>query len=313
MAAFYRLEVPLQGALATRMPGAAEFWAGLDRRSRVLYASVAASLLLHAILLTVHFRFPGELRWRSAHQPLDVILVNAKSRQRPAKADALAQNNLDGGGETDQNRRARSPLPVIDPHNPGRDMAQAQRRVRELETQQRKLIAQTRRSHANVTPEAERRAPSDEPTPQVSGRDLAELSLAAMRLQAQIDRQLDAYQKRPRKKFLGASAVEYRFAQYEEDWRLKVERVGTVNYPAAARGKLYGNLRMTVTLRPDGNVESIELDRSSGLKVLDDAAFRIVRMASPYAVFPHDIRRDTDLLVITRTWSGASQREKSPA
>jgi len=96
--------------------------------------------------------------------------------------------------------------------------------------------------------------------------------------------------------------VEYRYAQYEEDWRLKVERVGTVNYPAAARGKYYGNLRMTVTLRPDGNVESIELDRSSGLKVLDDAAFRIVRMASPYAVFPPDIQRETDLLVITRTW-----------
>jgi len=96
--------------------------------------------------------------------------------------------------------------------------------------------------------------------------------------------------------------VEYRYAQYEEDWRQKVERVGTVNYPAAARGKFYGNLRMTVTLRPDGNVESIELDRSSGLKVLDDAAFRIVRMASPYAVFPPDIRRETDLLVITRTW-----------
>jgi protein TonB len=302
MTAFYRLEVPLQGALATRMPGSAEFWAGLDRRSRVLRASVAASLLLHAILLSVHFRFPNEPRWKSANQPLDVILVNAKSRQRPGKADALAQNHLDGGGETDQNRRARSPLPVIDPRNPGRDLAQAQRRVKALEAQQRKLIAQAHRSRASVTPEAERRAPADEPTPQVSGRDLADLSLAAMRLQAQIDRQLDAYQKRPRKKFLGASAVEYRYAQYEEDWRQKVERVGTVNYPAAARGKLYGNLRMTVTLRPDGNVESIELDRSSGLKVLDDAAFRIVRMASPYAVFPPDIRRDTDLLVITRTW-----------
>jgi len=284
------------------MPGAAEFWAGLDRRSRVLYASVAASLLLHAILLSVHFRFPNELRWKSANQPLDVILVNAKSRQRPGKADALAQNHLDGGGETDQNRRARSPLPVIDPRDPGRDLAQAQRSVKELEAQQRKLIAQTRRSRASVTPEAERRAPSDERTPQVSGRELADLSFAAMRLQAQIDRQLDAYQKRPRKKFVGASAVEYRFAQYEEDWRQKVERVGTVNYPAAARGKFYGNLRMTVTLRPDGNVESIELDRSSGLKLLDDAAFRIVRMASPYAVFPPDIRRDTDLLVITRTW-----------
>jgi len=302
MAAFYRLEVPLQGALATRMPGAVEFWAGLDRRSRVLYASVTASLLLHAFLLAVHFKFPDELRWKSANQPLDVILVNAKSRQRPGKADALAQNNLEGGGETDQNRRAKTPLPMLDPRNPGRDLAQAQRRVRDLEAQQRKLIAQARRSPASVTPEAERRAPSDEPTPQLSGRDAADLSLAAMRLQAQIDRQLDAYQKRPRKKFVGASAVEYRFAQYEEDWRQKVERVGTVNYPAAARGKFYGNLRMTVTLRPDGNVESIELDRSSGLKVLDDAAFRIVRMASPYAVFPLDIRRDTDLLVITRTW-----------
>jgi protein TonB len=75
-----------------------------------------------------------------------------------------------------------------------------------------------------------------------------------------------------------------------------------VNYPAEARGKLYGNLRLTVTLRPDGTVAAIDLDRSSGLKVLDNAAFKIVRMASPFAPFPPDIRRDTDLLVITRTW-----------
>ena len=81
-----------------------------------------------------------------------------------------------------------------------------------------------------------------------------------------------------------------------------MERVGTVNYPAEARGRYYGNLRLTVTIRPDGSVESIELDRSSGLKVLDAAAFKIVQMASPYAPFPADIRSDTDLLVITRTW-----------
>ncbi len=302
MAAIYRLEVPLQGALVTRMPGAAEYWAGLDRRSRVLYASVAASLLLHAILLSLHFRFPGELRWKSANQQLDVILVNAKSRQKPGRTDALAQNNLEGGGETEQDRRARTPLPVIDPRAPGRDLAQSQRRVQELEAQQRKLLAQTRRAPASVAVDTERRAPAESPAPQLSGRDLADLSLMALRLQAEIDRNHEAYQKRPRKKFIGASATEYRFAQYEENWRQKVERVGTVNYPAAARGKYYGNLRMTVTLRADGNVESIELDRSSGLKVLDDAAFRIVRMASPYAVFPPDIRRDTDQLVITRTW-----------
>jgi len=302
MAAQFRLEVPLQGALAKSLPGAAEFWSGLDHRSRVFYASVAASLLLHAVLLSVHFKFPNALRWQSANPALDVILVNAKSAQRPGRADALAQANLEGGGDTDQERRARTPLPLIDPRADGRDLAQAQRRVKQLEAQQRKLMTQARRPSASVPADAEQNpSPEQVPAP-ASGRDLADLSLAAMRLQAQIDRQLEAYQKRPRKKFIGASAVEYRFAQYEEDWRQKVERVGTVNYPAAARGRHYGNLRMTVTLRADGNVESVELDRSSGLKVLDDAAFRIVRMASPYAAFPAQIRRDTDQLVITRTW-----------
>jgi len=302
MAAEYRLEVPLQAVLAKSIPGAAEFWSGLDHRSRVLTASVAASLLLHAILLSVHFKFPTVLRWNSANQALDVILVNAKSRQRPGRTDALAQANLEGGGDTDQNRRAKTPLPVIDPRAPGRDLAQSQRRVKDLEAQQRKLIAQAQQSSARVPAHGERRTSAEEAATEPGGRDLADLSLAAMRLQAQIDRQLEAYQKRPRKKFIGASAVEYRFAQYEEDWRQKVERVGTVNYPAAARGRYYGNLRMTVALRPDGNVESVELDRSSGLKLLDDAAYRIVRMASPYASFPPEIRRDTDLLVITRTW-----------
>ena len=111
--------------------------------------------------------------------------------------------------------------------------------------------------------------PADEAGPQQSGRDLADLALAAMRLQAQIDKQIEEYQKRPRKKFIGANAAEYRFAQYEEEWRAKVERWGTVNYPPEARGKIYGNLRLTVTLRPDGSVDNIELDRSSGLKILD--------------------------------------------
>ncbi|MGH8725949.1 MAG: energy transducer TonB, partial [Burkholderiales bacterium] len=153
-----------------------------------------------------------------------------------------------------------------------------------------------------VAPSAPQQPGAETPAAQPSGRDLADLALAAMRLQAQIDRQIEVYQKRPRKQFIGANASEYRFAQYEEDWRVKIERVGTLNYPAEARGKIYGNLRLTVTIRPDGSVESIELDRSSGLKVLDAAAFKIVRMAMPFAAFPPNIRRDTDLLVITRTW-----------
>jgi protein TonB len=172
--------------------------------------------------------------------------------------------------------------------------------VHELEARQQQLLAQAREAQARTAQSAA--TPAEQSAPQPSGRDLADLALAAIRLQAQIDRQIEEYQKRPRKKFIGANAAEYRFAQYEEDWRAKVERFGTVNYPAEARGKMYGNLRLTVTIKPDGNVESIELDRSSGLKVLDSAAFRIVRMAAPYAVFPASIRRDTDLIVITRTW-----------
>ena len=269
---------------------------------RVLGAALGFSILLHAALLAIHFRMPDALRWKPANQPLEVVLVNAKTRDRPVRADVLAQANLDRGGNVDERRRLRTPLPVTEPRSPGKDLAAAQRRMRELEAQQQRLLAQTRESSTHVPKEAARQAPTDEPAAQPSGRDLADLALAAMRLQAQIDKRIDEYQKRPRKQFIGANASEYRFAQYEEDWRIKVERIGSLNYPPEARGKLYGNLRLTVTIRPDGSVESIELDRSSGLKVLDAAAFKIVRMATPFAVFPPDIRREYDQIVITRTW-----------
>jgi protein TonB len=268
----------------------------------VLGAALGLSLALHATLLSVHFRFPDGLRWKQESAPLEVVLVNARTRERPAKADALAQSNLDRGGTVEERRRAKTPLPVTEPRDPGKDLADAQRRQRALEAKQQELLAQMRAAQSQVPAAAPRQNGVEEPGAQPSGRDLADLALAAMRLQAQIDRRIEEYQKRPRKKFIGANAAEYRFAQYEEDWRVKIERVGTLNYPAEARGKIYGNLRLTVTIRPDGSVESIELDRSSGLKVLDAAAFKIVRMATPFAAFPPDIRRDTDLLVITRTW-----------
>jgi protein TonB len=292
--------VILQGAIAHGVlrVATAQRSFGLHPRDRALGLAVGISILLHAVVLSIHFKFPDALRWHS-NQPLEVVLVNARTRDKPAKAEALAQASLDRGGNVDERRRAKTPLPVTSPRNPGKDLLEAKRRVQQLEAQQQRLLAQSRSSVATESP---RPAPTEEPAPALSGRDLADLSLAAMRLQAQIDKRIEEYQKRPRKQFIGARATEYRFAQYEEDWRIKVERVGTLNYPAEARGKLYGNLRLTVTLRPDGTVDSVELDRSSGLPVLDQAAFKIVRMASPYAAFPPEIRRDTDLLVITRTW-----------
>ena len=275
-------------------------WAGMDRQARLLTWCVGVSILLHALLLSIHFKFPEAMKFAST-QPLEVILVNAKTKEKPSKARALAQSNLDGGGNTDQDRRARTPMPVTK-STEGRDLAQAQSRVREMEAQQQKLLAMAKSSQPIAASEAPRQVPTEEPAPTVGGRDLRDLAIAAMKLQAQIDKRHEEYQKRPRKQFIGANASEYRFAQYEEEWRNKVERLGTLNYPAEARGKIYGNLRLEVTIRPDGTVESVRLDRSSGLKILDDAAFRIVRMAAPYGEFPADIRKDTDLLVITRTW-----------
>jgi len=144
----------------------------------------------------------------------------------------------------------------------------------------------------------------DTPTPtnNPTGFDLAESARAMARLEGEIGKSVEEYNKRPRKKFIGARAEEYRFAQYIEDWRQKVERVGTLNYPEAARGKLYGALVLTVSINADGGVGRVDINRSSGYKVLDEAARRIVQMASPYSPFPPDIRRDTDILEITRVW-----------
>ena len=121
------------------------------------------------------------------------------------------------------------------------------------------------------------------------------------RFEGEIARDLDEYNKRPRKKNIGTRVEEYRFARYVEDWRNKVERVGTLNYPEAAKGKLFGSLILSVTIRSDGSVDKIIIDRPSGHRILDEAARRIVQMAAPYAVFPPDIRRDYEILEITRT------------
>ena len=102
---------------------------------------------------------------------------------------------------------------------------------------------------------------------------------------------------------LTTNMKDYRYSQYLSDWRNKVERIGAMNYPEEARGKFFGSLVLSVALRPDGSVDRIIVVRSSGNKVLDDAAKRIVMIASPFAPFPPDIRKETDYLDITRTWN----------
>ena len=260
---------------------------------------IGISVFLHAALLTLHFKFPDAAS-AAREKALDIILVNAKSARPPADAQALAQANLDGGGNTDDNRRAKTPLPPTPQQLAGSEIQQMQRRVRELEAQQQRLLTQAKSLRSAAVSQNASEQPA--PTPSLTGLDLAESARAMARLEGEISKSTDEYNKRPRKKFIGARTEEYRFAQYIEDWREKIQRVGTLNYPDAARGKLYGSLVLTVSLNADGSIGRIDINRSSGHKVLDDAARRIVLMAAPYSAFPPEIRRDTDILEITRTW-----------
>jgi protein TonB len=273
--------------------------ATLDPPRRHLTLALGVSLLLHVLLLSIHFKLPEAID-RAREQALDVILVNSKHATKPTRAQAKAQANLDAGGNTEAPVRAKTPLPPTRQAQPGNDIIAAQQRIVQLEQQQREILTRpgmerTARVDADRVPRASEI--------EISGRDLVTSARAMVRMEAEIARSLEEYNQRPKRKFLGARVEEYRFAQYVEDWRQKVERIGNLNYPQAAKGKLYGNLVLTVAIRNDGSLERIELNRTSGHKLLDEAAQRIVRLAAPYAAFPDAIRRDTDIIEITRTWS----------
>ncbi len=281
-----------------------EFMARIDSSSRVFTLAMATSVVLHAVLLSLHFKYPDATRLKNTPQMLEVVLVNSKTKSQPAKSEVQAQANLDGGGNTDQNRRASTPLPLLNETERGTEVKRATKKVQELEAEQQRLMTQLE-AKAKVASTTAKPEPSVEPQPQATGADLANSALALARMQAQINRRVEEYNQRPRKEFIGARAREYRFAQYVEGWRMKVERLGNVNYPEDARGRLYGSLILTVSIKTDGTLDAVEVNRSSGHQVLDRAAERIVRMAAPYAAFPPDIRKDTDVLVITRTWTFA--------
>jgi len=276
--------------------------ADMEPPQRNLTLALGVSLLLHAIVLSIHFKLPAALG-KATEQALDVILVNSKSAKKPTDAQARAQANLDGGGNTDENRRAKTPLPPSRHSQEGSELTAARQRVAQMEAQQQQMLTRLK-SEKTVASENHRTEPVPAlPQPNVSGLDLRGSALAAVRLEGQIARNIEEYNKRPRRAFIGARAAEYRFAQYVEDWRQKVERIGNLNYPESARGRLYGSLVISVVIKSDGELERVEISRPSGHKVLDEAARRIVQLAAPYAPFPPDIRRDTDIIEIVRTWT----------
>jgi protein TonB len=270
--------------------------------SQILPVAIGISLVLHAGLLLVKFVPPDGRIFENFAPPLEVVLVNSKSAQKPVKADALAQANLDGGGNTEQDRRARTNLPVIQ-DSTVEEVSLAARRVEQLETEVQRMLTQLK-SEKPVDPGAETRK---EPREKIEGREAMEAEqrrLEIARLEAQIARQMDQYQKLPKRKFIGARAEGVVYAQYVDEWRQRIEKIGTRNFPEEAKRRgIFGSLLLTVSIRSDGSLEKVEVERSSGHEVLDRAARRIVMMSGPFQPFPQAIRREFDILSITRVWT----------
>lgn len=284
------------------------------RQRSPLFWALWLSVLVHAVLITLHFE-PELKRLKDRLPTLEVMLVNSKTREAPKKADVLAQANLDRGGNTDEQRSMKSPLPMMpkqaqlpgqvatveldaaqDKHVQDSEVEREKQRVAKLELEAQALMTQLK---------SELALPALQTLP--SKRDGSK-SLATMqeiaKLEALIAKQQEDYASRPKRQFIGARTQAYRFAQYVEQWRQKVEQVGNRNYPQAARVQgLYGQLQMTVAIRADGSIETVTIQRSSGHKLLDEAAKRIVQLAAPFDVFSPELRRDTDILSITRTWT----------
>jgi protein TonB len=267
-----------------------------------MQVAIISSIAFHSLLIVgLGFKLLPNPRWDAPHNVMDVVLVNSKSAAKPDKADALAQANLDGGGNTDQKVRAKSPFPAVDPRDPSPEMKAADARMKQLESEAKELMTRmkAKAAVAELQPPVSGPAKSD-----AEARDLVDKSLEIARLEAQIAREHQAYQERPKRKFIGARTTEYRFAHYIDNWRQKIERIGNLNYPQEAKARrIYASLQLTVAIKADGEVESVEINRSSGHKFLDQAAIRIVRLAAPFERFPANIKTDTDILHVTRTWT----------
>lgn len=264
--------------------------------------ALLASAAVHGMVLSTQFVQINPRLFEDPNLPMEVVLVNAKTAESPLNPDALAQVNLAGGGNTDEDRRLKSPLPASSKSQTGAEEAALKARVADLEQQAKTLLTQLK-----PAAQVQNQPLSAPPTPVQPTLDTSQINQQAREmanLQARISQQWDDYQKRPKRAFVGANVKEYAFARYVEDWITKVERVGNVNYPEAARRQgIYGSLKLTVSIYANGRIETVEVDRTSGSKILDAAAIKIVEMAAPYAAFPDDMRKKADILSITRTWT----------
>jgi periplasmic protein TonB len=264
-----------------------------------LLIGVTISLLLHAGVLFWHAS--SATRVGPMLSELEIVLVNARTDLAPLDPQVQAQNQVDGGVNDTKRGMVTNPLPQT--HVSANTIVlQAMRKRRlELEAEQQRLLTQIRdqaktgQAHQSPTLQAESHLPGQDDREQESVIANAQIAAMAERIQA--------YNAQPRKQFVAPSAQASRYAAYQDAWRTRIEDIGTRHYPDEARGRIYGSLRITVTVRSDGSLVDIVIDKPSEHAVLNQVARRIVQLASPFPPFPADLTRETDMLVITRSWN----------
>lgn len=267
-----------------------------------LTIAVGVSVLFHGALLTVRFVAPDAFVLKPSDPGLEVILVNAKHKKPPIKADALAQANLDGGGLAESGR-SRSPLPDMKRMETGESIKAMQRRISEMEERQVNLITRERKSMFTAAPVTEK----DKPDPTRTGADLVESSKAIARTAAEIHQRIEDENKRPRKTFISPSTREVGYAMYYKEMQKRIEEVGTLNFPQKNGRKMYGELVVYIPIFQDGTIYQkdggVQIEKSSGNPDLDKAAIAIVRRSAPFGRFPTKMLssdKDDLWVIITR-------------
>jgi protein TonB len=256
-----------------------------------LQIALVVSLLLHAALLTLRFVAPETYRRTFEDLPLEVILVNAHSQQRPDQAQALAQANLVGGGDA-VSGRATSPLPASAQARLGEAaLDQDEQRLQDLLHRQSRMLAQLRQTLAQIT--ATEASPDNLGNPQERERQRQ----ALVQLLAEIERNIQENNARPRKRFISPSTLQAVYATYYDALKHRIEAHGTANFPSQGGRKLYGELTMAITVDALGKVLQTEVTQSSGQSVLDRRAEAIVQSLH-FDPFNAAMRREADQIVV---------------
>ena len=280
-----------------------------------LSLTVCLAIIFHALVI-LGIVFAPEEKAGPRYEYMDIVLVR-QSTDAAEDADVLAQANLIGGGDTDAEAIPAAPSPPqpqaehTEPVDPAAPQENEPVTEPELPQPAPAPFRETVEQLAVETETPQTTAPENPDEVQANRPSAAELvnnSLKMAALSTEVQRKLETRANRPKRTFISANTREYKYAAYMEAWRAKVERVGNLNYPEEARRrKISGQLVLDVALNPDGKINQITIRNSSGHKVLDDAAIRIVELAAPYAPFPEAIRAETDVLHITRTWQFLDQ------